>query len=69
MTPEKIGRINELSKKSKTAGLTDAEKVEQKALRDEYIAEYRAQFSGILENTYLQRPDGTKEKIKKKEEK
>ena len=33
MTNEKIARINELAKKSKTTGLTDAEKAEQQALR------------------------------------
>ena len=37
MTQEKIARINELAKKSKTTGLTDAEKAEQQALRREYI--------------------------------
>ena len=30
MTNEKIARINELAKKSKTAGLTEAEKTEEK---------------------------------------
>lgn len=64
MVQEKINRINELARKSKTPeGLTEAEKAEQKSLRDEYIREYRAQFTGILDNTYIQRPDGTKEKI------
>ena len=37
MTNEKIARINELAKKSKTTGLTEAEKAEQQALRREYI--------------------------------
>ena len=32
MTDEKIQRINELYKKSKTVGLTDAEIIEQKVL-------------------------------------
>ena len=36
MTEEKIARINALAKKSKTAGLTEAEKAEQQALRQEY---------------------------------
>ena len=31
MTQEKIARINELAKKSKTTGLTEAEKAEQQA--------------------------------------
>ena len=67
MVKEKIDRINFLAKKSKTSeGLTPEEKAEQKELRDEYIREYRAQFTGIMENTYIQRPDGTKEKVEKK---
>ena len=37
MTKEKIARINELAHKSKTVGLTEAEKTEQQALRKEYI--------------------------------
>lgn len=66
MDKEKIARINELAKKSKSPeGLTDAEKSEQKELRDEYIREFRASFTGILDNTYIQRPDGTKEKVGK----
>ncbi|MBR5307936.1 MAG: DUF896 domain-containing protein [Clostridia bacterium] len=64
MVQEKVNRINELARKSKTPeGLTEAEKAEQKALREEYIRDYRAQFTGILDNTYIQRPDGTKEKV------
>ena len=37
MNEEKIQRINELYRKSKEAGLTDAEKEEQQTLRQEYI--------------------------------
>lgn len=68
MVKEKIERINFLARKSKTPeGLTPEEKAEQKELRDEYIRDYRAQFTGILDNTYIQRPDGTKEKVGKKD--
>ena len=35
MTNEKIARINELARKSKAEGLTEAEKAEQQALRRE----------------------------------
>ena len=37
MDPQKIARINELYRRSKAEGLTDAEKKEQKLLRLEYI--------------------------------
>ena len=64
MEKEKIERINVLARKSKTPeGLTPEEKAEQKALRDQYIAEYRAQFTGILDNTVIRRPDGSEEKV------
>ena len=58
MEKEKINRINELAKLSKERVLTEAEAVEQKVLRDEYIAEFRAQFRSTLENTVIQDPDG-----------
>jgi uncharacterized protein YnzC (UPF0291/DUF896 family) len=55
-----------LARKAKTEeGLTDEEKAEQAALRAEYIAEFRASFAVQLDNTVIQRPDGTKEKLKK----
>lgn len=66
MEKHKIDRINYLAKKSKSEVLTTSEKEEQKALREEYLAEYRASFTGILDNTYIKRPDGSKEKLNKK---
>lgn len=49
MEKSKIDRINELARISKTRPLAEAEKAEQKALRDEYIAEFRAGLRGIKE--------------------
>ena len=69
MEKEKVERINFLSKKSKTEGLTDAEKAEQAALRKEYITEFRASFSGILDNTVIQYPDGSKENVSERKQK
>ena len=66
MEKEKIARINFLANKSKTEPLTDEEKAEQAELRREYIAEIRASFGGMLENTVIERPDGTREKLPKK---
>lgn len=52
MEKRKIDRINFLAKKSKSEGLTDEEKAEQKLLRDEYRAAFRqsleAQLSAIV---------------------
>ncbi len=66
MEQSKLDRINELAQKSKTAELTPEEKTEQKKLREEYILEFRAGMRGILDNTYIQYPDGTKKKVEKK---
>ena len=65
MVQEKIDRINELARLSKVRPLTDAEKSEQAALRAEYIRDFRASFGSILDNTVIERPDGTRESLKK----
>ena len=66
MEKEKVARINELAHLSKERTLTAEEKAEQAALRAEYIAEIRASFGGMLENTVIQRPDGSREHLPKK---
>lgn len=48
LTKDKIERINALSKKSKSEGLTEDEKKEQEALRKEYIEKFREHFKGHL---------------------
>ena len=62
-----IARINELAKKAKTEGLTQQETVERDKLRRIYIDSVKASLTGHLDNTYILRPDGTKEKLKKSE--
>lgn len=66
MEKKKLDRINELAKKQREGRLTDAEKLEQQLLRQEYVAEFRASLRGTLDNTYIQNPDGTKVKVEKK---
>ena len=67
MTNEKIARINELAKKSKTVGLTEAEKTEQQALRQEYLASVRESLRAQLDHTSIKEPDGTIHKLGKKD--
>ena len=67
MTNEKIARINELAKKSKTTGLTETEKAEQQALRQEYIADVKSSLRAQLNNTSIREPDGTIHKLAKKD--
>ena len=66
MEDAKIQRINDLYKKSKAEGLNEEEKVEQKKLRDEYIALVRKNLRGTLNQTTIQYPDGTKKKLDSK---
>ena len=50
MEKAKIDRINALAAKQKTPeGLTEAEKAEQKALREEYLAEFRRVLRGDID--------------------
>ena len=65
MEKEKVDRINFLAREAKQRELTAEEKEEQATLRREYLADFRASFGGILDNTVIKRPDGTKEPLKK----
>lgn len=51
MTQEKIDRINELARKSRTPeGLTELEKAEQAELRNEFRAAFKANLEAQLKN-------------------
>ena len=67
MEKAKLDRINFLARKAKETDLSPEEKAEQAALRAEYIAEFRASFGGILDHMVIQRPDGSKQALKKTE--
>lgn len=61
---EVIARINVLAAKAKSpVGLTPEELEERARLRRIYIDSVKANLVGQLENTYIVRPDGTKEKV------
>ena len=68
MEKEKIERINELARKSKLEPLSPEELAEQKALREEYIAEFRAQFRSTLEHTVVEYPDGSRKSLEEARE-
>ena len=63
---EVIARINELAAKNKTVGLTEEELIERDKLRRIYIDSVKSNLVGQLENTYIVRPDGTKQKVQHK---
>lgn len=60
---EKIARINELYHKSKAEGLTEEEKKEQAMLRQEFVANVRANLRGQLENIDIKNQDGSIEHV------
>jgi uncharacterized protein YnzC (UPF0291/DUF896 family) len=62
-----IKRINELSRKSKTTGLTEAEKAEQTELRNEYRAKVVGNLSSQLDSMKIKYPDGSIKDVKKKD--
>lgn len=67
LSPEKINRINELSRKSKSEGLTDSEAKEQQQLRQEYLQSFRKSFHDTLHSVKVVDPEGkdvTPEKLK-----
>ncbi len=59
MDEKTIARINELARKSKTEGLTDAELREQALLRKQYIEAFRRNLRGQLDNIDVVEKDGS----------
>ncbi|TWT01128.1 DUF896 domain-containing protein [Planomicrobium sp. CPCC 101079] len=67
LSPDKLKRINELSRKSKSTGLSLEEAKEQSALRQEYLQTFRETMRGTIENVKVIDPNGndvTPEKVK-----
>ena len=67
MKPEMIARINELAKKSRSTGLTAEEVREQQELRETYLRELWAGMEAQLQALVIRRPDGTEERLQKKQ--
>ena len=67
MTKEKMDRISELTRISRQRELTEKEKTERQALREEYLAEWRRGTIETLESLRIQNPDGSIEPLKKKQ--
>jgi uncharacterized protein YnzC (UPF0291/DUF896 family) len=68
VTQKDLDRINELYRKSKAEGLTEAETEEQKRLRKEYVEAFRNNLRGTLESIKIQNPDGTMIDVKQRHE-
>ena len=68
ITQEKIDRINELARLQRAEGLTEAERLEQAALRREYIEAFRMNLKSQLDHTYVVDDQGNKRKLKQKED-
>ena len=69
MIQEKIDRINELYRKSKAEGLTEAEKNEQAILRKEFIASIKKNVQSQLNNIDMVNEYGTIENLGEKNKK
>ena len=66
MVNSKLERINELARIAKERELTAEELAERAELRREYIEEFRRGTIELIENTYIQTPDGKKHKLTEK---
>lgn len=66
VTEKELSRINELARKSKAEGLTEAEQKEQKELREKYIEAVRMNLRGQLDNIDVINKDGKIENLGEK---
>lgn len=68
MEQVRIDRINELARLAKERELTAEEQTERQLLRREYLDAIKGSLTAQLDNTYFVEEDGTKTKLKKKED-
>lgn len=66
MDAKQVERINALARKQKAEGLTEEEKREQKALREQYLREWRENLKATLDRVYIQQEDGSYAKLQRK---
>ena len=66
MEHEQIARINELARKSRTVGLTEAEAEEQQCLRAQYLREFRASMEQTLQSVLVEQEDGRYQPLEKR---
>lgn len=59
-----IDRINELAHIAKQRALTPEETAERAGLRKKYLENFRTAFRQQLDNTVIQREDGSREPLK-----
>lgn len=67
LSNEKLERINELARKSKSEGLNKEEEKEQKELREQYLQAFRNSFKNQLKSVKVVDPEGrdvTPDKLK-----
>ena len=66
MEKSKLERIGQLSRKQRSVGLSEEEKKEQEALRQEYLAAIRQDLTSTLDNTYVVDEKGNKRKVQRR---
>ena len=67
ITPELLARINELSRKKRSQGLSEEETIEQKMLYEIYLSSIRGQVINLLDSIkFVDEKDGAQGKSKKK---
>ena len=69
MENSKLQRLMVLARIKIERELTAEETAERDALRKEYLDEWRKGAIEVLENTYIQTPDGKKHKLQRKDNK
>ncbi|MBO7743678.1 DUF896 domain-containing protein [Paenibacillus sp. MWE-103] len=65
-----LQRINELSRMETMNGLSEMEKTEQAALRQQYLQQFRGSINSILMNVTIYDPNGvdvTPERLKREQ--
>ncbi|MHC1785685.1 MAG: DUF896 domain-containing protein [Christensenellales bacterium] len=66
MDKERVALMLALARKKREASLEDHEQAQLDAMRQEYLADFRAGFKQQLDQVYIQQEDGSFEKLPQK---
>ena len=66
MEQQKKERISELTRIARERPLTAEEMAERQALREEYLELWRRSVTGVLDNTWIETPDGRRTRLRRK---
>lgn len=66
MEKERVERMLALARRKREQGISESEQRLLDAMRQEYLRDFREGFARQLDNVYIEQPDGSYQKLRRK---